>query len=383
MDLSQLLPYATPKQAEKIKAVIKHGSHSKAAKAVGCIKSGITRAIKQVRIKAAKRDISAHNENGIVPEGFAINGTSILYGPEGEKKIGWVKTDAEKEAQGALLREFADSLCEQVAGKCQLNTKLPKNSNKDLLTIYPQPEPHYGLFSWGKETGEDYDCTIASNLLLDCMQQLTNSAPSSYYGMVSSVGDWFHMDNTDNRTAKAGNQLDVDTRHPRVVKLGVAVFVQMVDLALLKHHIVHIKGVGGNHDPLTNYLLAMVLNAFYRDNDRVIVDLEPGPFKYHRFGKNLVGINHGDMAKADQLPLIMLADRPQDCGETEHRLWLTGHIHHLTRKEFTGGIVVESIRSIAAKDSWHNASGYRSGRDAKAIVLHKDKGEIQRITVAI
>jgi hypothetical protein len=41
----------------------------------------------------------------------------------------------------------------------------------------------------------------------------------------------------------------------------------------------------------------------------------------------------------------------------------------------------ESFRTLAAKDAWHSGQGYRSGRDMKCIILHKEFGEIGRQTV--
>jgi len=40
--------------------------------------------------------------------------------------------------------------------------------------------------------------------------------------------------------------------------------------------------------------------------------------------------------------------------------------------------VVESFRTLAAKDAWQAAQGYRSGRDMYAIVLDAEHGEVER-----
>jgi hypothetical protein len=44
---------------------------------------------------------------------------------------------------------------------------------------------------------------------------------------------------------------------------------------------------------------------------------------------------------------------------------------------------VETLRTLAAKDAWHTAKGYRSMRDTRLIVHHKDCGEIERHTCAV
>jgi hypothetical protein len=44
------------------------------------------------------------------------------------------------------------------------------------------------------------------------------------------------------------------------------------------------------------------------------------------------------------------------------------------------GVRMESLRTLAAKDSWHAAQGYRSLRDTRSIVYAADYGEIERHT---
>ena len=46
-------------------------------------------------------------------------------------------------------------------------------------------------------------------------------------------------------------------------------------------------------------------------------------------------------------------------------------------KDFTG-CKVESFRILAPKDAWAAEKGYRAQQDMKAIILHKDYGEVAR-----
>ena len=79
----------------------------------------------------------------------------------------------------------------------------------------------------------------------------------------------------------------------------------------------------------------------------------------------------------------MAADRPKDWGETEFRYWYTGHIHRRSIDEISGGVTVETFRTLAPKDAWSASKGYRSGRDLNAIWLDKDFGEVLRTRVGI
>jgi len=155
---------------------------------------------------------------------------------------------------------------------------------------------------------------------------------------------------------------------------------QMIDKALLRHGELHIIVEIGNHDLSNSVFLMECLSALYEKEPRVTVDTSPRHFHYFTFGKTLVGIHHGHGVKLDKLPLIMAADRPKDWGETKYRYWWTGHIHTDTMKDFVG-CRVESFRVLPPEDAWAANKGYRSMSDMKAIVLHKEFGEVARHTV--
>ena len=96
------------------------------------------------------------------------------------------------------------------------------------------------------------------------------------------------------------------------------------------------------------------------------------------FGKVLIGSTHGDMAKPANLPLIMAADKQKEWGSSDFRYWYVGHVHHKDIKEHPG-CIVESCRTLAGRDAWHTAMGYRAGRDMQLIVHHRNFGETVRI----
>jgi hypothetical protein len=106
------------------------------------------------------------------------------------------------------------------------------------------------------------------------------------------------------------------------------------------------------------------------------------PRAYFRFHNTLIGVTHGDKVKAEALPLLMAAERKQDWGETSHRVWITGHVHHTSVKEFVG-CTVETVNTLAARDAWHAEKGYLSDRNMKAIIHHRQNGEVARNTVSV
>ena len=138
----------------------------------------------------------------------------------------------------------------------------------------------------------------------------------------------------------------------------------------------------------TDRILDQPLLDFYRgyqvregaNEPRVTIDQSPAAFNYFRHGKTLVGCHHGNTCKPDRLPGVMAADRAKDWGESEHRYWWIGHIHHQSVQDYPG-CSVESFPTLAAKDAWATSGGYRSARNMKCIVLHAEFGEVARQTV--
>ena len=120
-----------------------------------------------------------------------------------------------------------------------------------------------------------------------------------------------------------------------------------------------------------------MVSCYFHNEPRVEVDLSPAAVWYYQFGKVLIGSTHGDTIKGNALMGVMAADKPAEWGPSKHRYWLVGHVHHVEQKEYPGGIV-EYFRTLATGDAWHHGQGYRSGRDMRLIVMHREHGEIER-----
>lgn len=359
-------------------AVASQGSHQKAALLLGVDKARIGHAIKAVKRRATLQGFAPESDfTKSIPEPHVLKGVSSLYDGEGKLRLQWVKTKLDETKAREAIEEWVAWLVQDVAGKAPKIKCASKWLDADLLSVIPMGDPHFGMYSWGEESGEDFDLDIAEKQTQAAASRLVASAPPSREALILELGDFFHSDNNSARTERSGNALDVDTRWARVMQVGLRAMTNVILLALAKHAKVTVRIVAGNHDPHSSYALALGLDAFFRNEKRVKVDLSPAPFWYYRFGKVLIGATHGDTCKPDQLPGIMAADRAKDWGETQFRYWYHGHIHHQTVKEHPG-CMVESFRTLAARDAWHTGAGYRAGRDMRCIVHHKDFGEIER-----
>jgi hypothetical protein len=348
-----------------------------AARALKVDPKTIRKALHAVERKAALQGVApAHDMTHVVPEPFVARGHSTLYGADGAVKLQWVKTRLDERLAEGALREFVAYLAEDARGKSPA-IQAPRHADADLLAVYPMGDPHFGLYAWQAEAGEDFDLGIAERLTCAAIDRLVASAPAASTALIVELGDFFHSDTQDNRTQRSGNALDVDSRWAKVMQIGLRAMVHVIRRALEKHAQVVVRIVRGNHDTHSSFALALALDAFFSNNARVTVDLSPAAFWYFRFGQVLIGATHGDTCKRDFLPGVMATDRPREWGDARYRYWYQGHIHHQEKKEYPG-CVVEAFRTLAARDAWHAGEGYRAGRDMCCIVHHKDYGEIER-----
>lgn len=320
-----------------------------------------------------RRDHPAAND---APDGFAVKGVSTLYGPDGEVKGQWVKTTADLERQRELMRAVIDALREEVRGLAK-PVKAPRAGMDRSLSAYIIGDAHFGLYAWEEEAGEDFDTSIASRDLRAAIDLLVEGAPASETGYLVDVGDFLHADNRSNATPASGNVLDVDTRYQRVIRVAMDALRYCIGRMLQRHQKVKAFITPGNHNPDSAGWMALVLEAYYQNEPRVEVETSPAKFFYARHGKALIGITHGDKIKVAELPAIMATDRARDWGETHHRYWWTGHVHHTRHQEFRG-CFVESFNTLAASDAWHHASGYRSARQMQRIDVDSEYGIYNR-----
>lgn len=358
---------------EIIQALRDHGSNRKAARALGID----CRTLERRRAKLALRGFSpSHGMTKTVPEGFTVKGVSTLYKDDGSIAAQWVKSTQDGEAREALMKAFIGELKEEVRGLAK-PIAAPKACLKDSLSSYIIGDAHFGMYSWEAETGEDFDTSIASADLRGAIDLLVAGAPASETGYLVDVGDYLHADNRSNMTPASGNLLDVDTRYQRVIRIAADAMRYCIGRMLQKHKAVKLFVMPGNHNPDSAGWMAMVMEAYYSKDKRVEVEGSPSKFFYQRFGKTLIGITHGDKIKLAELPSIMACDRPKDWGETEHRYWWTGHIHHTKHQEYRG-CTVEAFNTLAAGDAWHAASGYRSMRQMQRIDIDREQGIYNR-----
>lgn len=341
-------------------------------------------AIKSVASKdgdAWVKQVKEHGEVYTTPDGHSVKGESALVDADGRVIQRWVKTRNEYSAE-----DIVDLLKSAFADYPQSAMPIPAPANfaQDILTLVPCNDWHINLLTWGRETGQNWDLKIAERVIGNGIEEAIDRSPASAIGIVLGGGDLVHADTNDNRTAQSGNVLEADGRHQKGIEVAQRLKVRTIDAALRKHDHVIVRVLRGNHDEYSSVAIAYFLQAWYRNEPRVTVDVDPSLFFWHRFGSVLIGATHGHTVKLKDMASIMAHRRAEDWGATKFRYVHGFHIHHVSKYATEGGgVISESHQAPIPPDAWHFGSGYLSGRSMQTISYHRHYGEVSRVRVAM
>ena len=256
--------------------------------------------------------------------------------------------------------------------------------NNHLLVINPA-DIHIGKYANHLETGDGYNVEIACERVLEGLQGLIDKSKGFEVDRVLfCVGnDILHIDNVYNTTTAGTNQ-DVDGKWWEHFEIALALYVKCVEILreIAPVDVIHSMS---NHDYQSGFHLAHALKSWFRRDSEVSFDISVAHRKYYKYGKNLIGLEHGDGAKMDKLPLLMAQEQPSLWSETTHRYWYLHHLHHkvkhkwLDAKDFIG-VTVEYMRSPSGTDSWHSRKGFTGVPKAVEGFLHqKESGQVARL----
>lgn len=378
-DLDGLDEFATVRELDYLDAIRSTRSMRQAAEKLGLSKSTITNAITALKTRAASKGFSpAHDMTHKAAPGFQVKGTSTYYDKDGKPSAQWVKTTRDHAQTEQIMRDFAESLMQQVPRSAPLPK--PPHSTAELCNLYVMTDCHVGMLAWGKETGEDWDLDIAERTLTGCFEQLVMSAPAARQCVLAQLGDWLHQDGILPVTPQSGHILDADGRFSKVVKAALRILRRMIDCALMRHETVYVLMAEGNHDISSSIWLRIMFKALYENEPRVVMIDSEMPYYVHQHGQCMLAFHHGHLKKKEALPLYFAAQFPRIWGDTTYRFIHTGHMHHEDIKEYAGVTVVQHP-TLAARDAHSSRHAYLSHRQATATTYHSTRGKVATVTV--
>lgn len=294
----------------------------------------------------------------------------------------WMKTAEEKVSLADTVALFREAFRE-FDGRAKPVPK-PSGTRGQLLNLFPCNDWHIGMFSWGRETGTNWDLKIAYDAIGQGIVDLIERSPKAKTAVILGGGDLVHADNNSNETAKSHNKLDVDGRHQKVVETAGKLLVLGIDTALTRHDEVIVRILKGNHDEETSSKIAWFLYAWYRNEPRVTIDCDESLFWKWQHGKVMLAATHGHATKLTDMPMVMAHRWAKMWGETMFRYAHGFHVHHSSKYATEGhGVISESHQAPIPQDAWHFGSGFLSGRSLQSITYDARYGEVSRVRVAM
>jgi len=264
-------------------------------------------------------------------------------------------------------------------------TTIKHTKGNHLLVINPA-DIHIGKYANELETGEQYDCETAVVRVLEGIEGLIQKSKGFEIDRVLfCVGnDVLHIDNVYNTTTKGTHQ-DTDGKWWEHYEIALMLYVKCIE-TLRQIAPVDVIHSMSNHDYQSGFHLAHTLKSWFRKTKDVSFDITVANRKYYKYGNNLIGLEHGDGAKMDKLPLLMAQERPEMWSKSKFRYWYLHHIHHKVKHKWLDakdyiGVTVEYMRSPSSADSWHSRKGFCGAYKAcEAFVHDKESGQVARLT---
>lgn len=245
-------------------------------------------------------------------------------------------------------------------------------------------DPHFGLECREPEADAPWDLELAAGAIAEASETLIKLAGP--FGPFSEVllpigNDWNHSDDVFHRTTAGTPQPEAISWH-RAYRSSAGAAIELVE-RVRKIAPVRVVQIPGNHSRVADFTLGMLLDAYFRNCPDVTVDATSSPYKFWRYGKTLIGFEHGHSVKPIRLAALMANERPDDWQQTEYREW---HLADQHRKGSSKpsmleeqGVSVEYLPALVAPNEWHRLKSYNhQKRGAVAFVYDFEAGPVAR-----
>lgn len=217
---------------------------------------------------------------------------------------------------------------------------------------------HGGQLSWGEESGKNYDYKIVKKNLEHIVNDVITKSPYTEYEKIYFIigNDLFNSDNYQGSTTKGTPQTN-DIRPQKMFNKIKHMMLWCIDVlrAAFPTSPIETLLVPGNHDKLTSYYLAEVMNAWFRNDNTVKVDISPKLHKGIAYGDTALLFTHGEK-ELKNLDWVYTEFRHL-IGQTKVTEIHAGHIHRIKVEEKNGAIIKHNP-AAAYLNSWSYGEGY-------------------------
>ena len=295
----------------------------------------------------------------------------------GERKRGWIKTKRNAKPEVDNVQTIIEAMRSELL-RFEPFEAMPLQADYDLCHMITITDLHVGMYAWHEETGNDWDLSLAYETATKSVEYLARQR-NCEMGILNLQGDFYHHDGTG-LTPNHGHVLDCDGRWNKVLWTGVNIVRQSVQSMLQHCKNVTISIVRGNHDEKSTDSLAVALMIAYENEPRVTVLGDPKRYKMFVWGCQFIGFAHGDKVKAKNLHTKFLSEFGSDYGAAEFRDLNSGHFHCEYIKEYSTHKERQHA-TIAGADNYAAEGDWKSKRQIRSVLFHKEYGEIANYIV--
>lgn len=251
---------------------------------------------------------------------------------------------------------------------------------------------HLGLRCFKGAADIDWNPDDAEKMTMAILDELL--IMSRHFGPFERIifplgNDFLHTDNAFGTTTAGTFQPEGDAwknTYLRGETLALAIVERM-----LKEAPVKVISCPGNHDHISSITLGRLLNAYYHNHLDVEVDASMSPFKFHNYGVNLIGFEHGHSIRQQVRLAALMANECRLDGVWENARYCEWHLGDQHRKASgkpahfeEQGVSVEFLPGLVPPNEWHRLHSFNwQKRAGMLFVWDKTAGPIARLQVNI
>ena len=372
MEYNELDKYCKSELQKKVIKLISDGvSKADTAKKLNIHERTVYRILAKVKARAKVKTSP--------DDPYIVTGKSTLLDNEGNVKLEWVKTSLDKKSYEDIIKTTIEEFKSELP-KYPARTLSNSIHNENLLNMYLLTDYHLGMYSWEEETKENWDISIAEELLIKWVNESIERSPKAEKALLVQLGDFLHFDGLEAVTPTSNHVLDADTRFPLLVRTAIRLLRYTIDKLLSKYKQVHVIIATGNHDIASSIWLREALNYIYENEERISIDMSPDVYYAYKHGNTSLFFHHGHKRNVNNITETVIGKFREIYGTTKYSYVHLGHLHSKKLQE-NSAIIIEQHRTLAAPDSYASQGGWLSGREAQIITYHKEYGEVSRLMI--
>lgn len=252
-------------------------------------------------------------------------------------------------------------------------------------------DPHLGLHCFKGGSDSSWSIDKCKYMFLATIERILNRT-WSYFGPYEYIlfpfgNDFMHIDNVFGTTTQGTTQPEGDA-WKYVYEEGQQLIINAIEMIKLIAP-VKILVVPGNHSRQSEFTMGHFLNAYYRNDSNVDVNASADPYKFCRYGVNLIGYEHGHSVNMLRLAALMANEtRLNGWQDARYCEWHIGDQHRKGSAKPSmleeQGVSVEYLPSLTPPNEWHRVKGFNwQKRGGMGFIWDYSHGQVNRILVNI